>query len=426
MAAVIIAGMLLGRASVSADDTFEVPPPQPPAAVLPPSLVEGPDFKIVDPVASDGLMHLYVVHTGFGQFEAYGRTALEARIREAHALALISKTSKLEVVAGTVGDGVVSQVKTVANVAAHPGKTVTGVPRGIAHLFHGYVDRGQEALAEAKSASRPEAGRGATAAPAADKAEDAAKRYAKQYLGVTAAERHWYRHLGVDPYTDNAVLRDAIHREANLEAAASLGARFAGLPAIPGIAIVKTAEDAIYNEDPATVRKHNRETLAGFGLDGGEIARLENAPLLSPTRQVLLLEAAKGLDGVAGRAELFRHAFGLTSEAEAQVYLQSVGLLVLAHREQPVAEMLPGVRLPAGRRADGRVVVCGAFEAVYWTADVAQGEQQVRTALPQAGVAGRELWIAGRVSERARIELAQRGWTLEESVGAVLAEPASP
>ena len=78
--------------------------------------------------------------------------------------------------------------------------------------------------------------------------------------------------------------------------------------------------DAVYKEDPATIRARSRATLAGYGLEAGEIDRWQNTPVLSPTRQLLLLKAAAVLNGVDGRGELFRRAMGLTTDAEAQVY----------------------------------------------------------------------------------------------------------
>lgn len=141
-----------------------------------------------------------------------------------------------------------------------------------------------------------------------------------------------------------------------------------------------------------------------------------NAPVLSPTRQVLLLTAAEGLNGVAGRAELFRHSLDLTSVAEAQVYLRSAGLLVVAHRDNPLTQLIPGVRLPSAQRANGQLVVCGAFEAVYWTEGVAADEEQLRTSLPpQAAGLTRQLWLAGTISERARTALRERGWDLQQA-----------
>jgi hypothetical protein len=356
-----------------------------------------------------------VLDTHYGTFQAYGRTSLAIRVHEIAALNELAKTSSVEVAAGGVANGVESEVNTAVTVATHPVQTVVGIPKGIAHLFHGYADTGQEAVADLKRSTGDAPTGAGTAKNVAHEGEDAAKRYADHYFGLSAAERRWYKKLGVDPYTDNAVLRAAVHRAAKVDAAASFGTRFLGLPSIPGIDLVSRATDAIYNEDPATIRARNRKTLAGYGLDAAEIDRWQNTLILGPTRQVLLIAAAEALDGVAGRAELFRHALGLTAQEEAQVYLRSVGLLVLVHRQTPVKTILPGLRLPAAQRTDGHVVLCGAFDAVYWTEDVATDETQIRQLLPSTGVTMLELWLTGTASERARAELRALGWELHES-----------
>jgi hypothetical protein len=306
-------------------------------------------------------------------------------------------------------------VKTAVPVVKHPVSTVTGIPKGIAHLFNGYTAQGRETLGSARNIAGSAGSAGHSVHADAQKGEAEAKHYAERYLGITAAERGWYKRLAVDPYTDNTVLRDAIRKAARTEAVGSFGAKFLDLPAIPGIAITRRAVDAIYNEDPAVLRERVRSTLAGYGLSANEIDRWLNAPVMSPTRQVLLLSAAEALNGVAGRAELFRHSFDLTSDAEAQVYLLGAGLLVKAHGAHPLKAVIPGVRLPAGERTEGGVVVCGAFEAVYWTEDIARLDEQLERSLPpQPEGAGRELWLAGTLSERARGALKDRGWTLHE------------
>ena len=404
---------------------FEIPPEQPAATLLPAELVSGTNYHVVDPVHSDGLMHHYVLDSRFGRFESYGRPALAIRVHEVGALTELAKTSSVDVVAGQVAGGVASQVQTVVGVATHPIQTVTGIPRGIGHLFHGYSDQASEAVADSKRSEDSSKAGGGTAKRVADKGGSAAKRYADRYFGMSAAERRWYQKLGVDPSTDNTALREAIHKAAKVDATASFGMRFVGLPSIPGVGLMSRTTDAIYNEDPATIRARTRTTLAGYGLDAKEIDRWQNTLVLSPTRQVVLLAAAEALPGVAGRAELFRHALGLKAEEETQVYLQSVGLLVLAHRASPVATILPGLRLPAAQRADGRVVVCGAFESVYWTEDVAKHETLLRQALPSTGVTGRELWLSGTASERARTELRALGWDVHESQSQPAAATAS-
>lgn len=405
-------GACLPLAAVGVD--FETVPDRTPGELLAAPMVSGPNFHVVDPVHGDGLMNRFVLETRFGTFDAYGRVALAIRLREIAALTELSKTSDIQIVAGGMAQGVESEVKTATGVVTHPVQTVTGIPHGIAHLFGGYKARGQEVAADARSSASSSGGTD-SARRAGEKTEQAARSYAEHYLGITTAERDYYRKLGVDPYTDNRVLRDTIRRDARITAGADFGMRFVGLPGIPGIGLAQRALDAIYNEDPAVIRQRTRATLADFGLSAAEIESFMNAPLLSPTRQVVLLTTVQALDGVAQRGELFRHSIGLTSVEEVQVYLRSVGLLVRAHASHPVTSVIAGVRLPAALRADGSVVVCGGFEAVYWTEGVAELDRQLRAALPPAapGVA-RELWVAGTVSERARAAGRELGWNVRE------------
>jgi hypothetical protein len=343
----------------STAEEFETPPDQEPGALLPP-IAAGENYHVENPVRSDGLMHRFALDSQFGKFDAYGRIELELRIREVAALTQLAKIPPLEVVAGSVGSGITSQVSTVTDVARRPVATITGIPRGISHLFHGIAAEGKEAVADAKG-SPDSVESAAQKRSSVKRGEAAAKHYADRYFGVTAADRRWYKKLGLD---------------------------------------------------------RQRAKLSALGLTPAEVDRWQNTLILSPTRQTLLLEAAQGLEGVTGRAELLRHAMGLTSDTEAQVYLRSVGLLMVAHRHEPVSAVLPRVRLPAARLADGRIVVCGAFEAVYWTSDVAVGERGIRESLPEADAAAtREIWLEGSVSERARRELEQRGWRIHESVG---------
>lgn len=409
------AGELAGAAAAAGGD-FESVPDRAPGEVLPAALVSGPDFQVAAPVHGDGLMNHFVLDSRFGEFDAYGRAALAIRIREVAALSELSRTSDVQIAAGGVVQGVEVEVKTATGVVTHPVQTVSGIPRGIAHLFSGYKAEGEEVAADARSSlASSGSASGSSLRSTAEKGGRAAKSYAERYLGITAAERDYYRKLGVDPYTDNKVLREAIRRDARIAAGAGFGVRFVGLPGIPGIGIAQRAVDAIYNEDPAVIRERTRTTLAGLGLSTVEIERFMNAPLLSPTRQLVLLAAAQALGGVTQRGELFRHAIELSSDEEVQVYLRSAGLLAKVHADRPVASVVAGVRLPAALRADGSVVVCGAFESVYWTEAVSHLDEQLRAALPpQPPGRARELWVAGILSDPARGAAHERGWELHE------------
>jgi hypothetical protein len=397
---------------------FEMPPEEPAAGSLTAELAAGPDFHVGEPVQSDGLMHHYVVISRFGDFPAYGRTALAIRVREVSALGRIAKTSDVDVVVKTVTGRVHGDAKTIAQAAGSPVKTVVGIPKGVSHLFNGYKAQANELTQKA----RQQGGAGAPAHVAREAKADAS-RYADRYLGVSAAERRYYQQLGVDPYTNNEVLRKAVHHLAKINAAVNLGMHFVGIPGVPYLGDVKRAMDAIYNEDPAVLRARQRTTLAGYGLNAAEIQRFENTLLLSPTRQSLLAEYAKSLDGVAGRDELFRHAMSVTSEPEAEVFLQSTALLVRLHARRPVTRILSGLRLPTAQFADGGIVVLGGFDAVYWTEDVAGYEAALHALLP-ASARRLEVWASGTFSPRARSELSARGWEVHDHAAEALTEPA--
>jgi hypothetical protein len=119
------------------------------------------------------------------------------------------------------------------------------------------------------------------------------------------------------------------------------------------------------------------------------------------------------LQGVAGRDELFRHAMEVDSVEEAQVFLQSARLLAFLHARRPVARILAGLRLPAAAFSDGTIIVCGAFDGVSWTEEVAGYEAALHAALPASG-ARRELWLTGAISPLAREQLKRLGWEVHD------------
>ncbi len=127
----------------------------------------------------------------------------------------------------------------------------------------------------------------------------------------------------------------------------------------------------------------------------------------------MLVDAVKALAGVTGRAELLRHAIAVITEDEMQVFLASLSQLVGFHARQPVARIVGGVRIPSATLADGRLVVFGAFDAVYWTREVAGYEGAFREALG-TNTKGRDVWFTGSVSPRARAELERLGWGVHD------------
>jgi hypothetical protein len=405
-ATLFLTALFAGTTGGTANEGFDLPADEAPGASLAPAQVSGKNFKVRDPVHSDGLMHRYVIESRFGEFEAYGRDELDLRLREIVALTEISDTSESEVALKAVTRGIEEDVKTVVSVVTDPVDTVLGIPRGIGHLLGGYRAQAKELGAKVqKSVSNDDAGSDESTK---DQSRRLAKKYIDRYLGLSKAERRWYAKLDIDPYTKNEILRRAVRRLARVDSGVSFGMKFVSA-GVPYASEARRALDAIYNEDPAVLRKKRRKALASFGLSSDEVERFENTLLLDPTRQEALVNAMQTLEGVQGREEMLRTAMSTTSEEEVQVFLRSARLLLRMHASRPVARIVAGVRLPSAQFADGRVAVFGAFDAVQWTAEVAGYEGAILGVLP-ADVAAREVWLSGTVSPRARAALEQRGW----------------
>ena len=136
------------------------------------------------------------------------------------------------------------------------------------------------------------------------------------------------------------------------------------------------------------------------------------------TPEIVAIEQLKLSDQLADFGE--RHADPLALVEAAMILQQATAVLkpAGAGAPQPLARILSGLRIPAAQRADGHVLLTGAFDSVYWTQDVAGYESALRQALPAD--APREVWLSGAISPRARAELSQRGWDVHDRAAAML------
>jgi hypothetical protein len=103
-------------------------------------------------------------------------------------------------------------------------------------------------------------------------------------------------------------------------------------------------------------------------------------------------------------------------------FVRSAALLAEVHAREPLAAILPGVLLPTARTADGQVVVAGAFDAIYWTADVEAAVRAMHEALGETAVPV-QVWVAGDVSTLAATELGSRGWQVRTFTAPAAAFP---
>jgi hypothetical protein len=230
MTAVMTAAMAtLSPASQTAAQGDEPPPAFKAADLLPPAVARGAHHQVGDDVRTDGYFHEFTMTSEFGAFDAIGRTMLAVRIQEIEALATLQDVSKTEVFLAAAGQSVVKIGQTAASVVVDPVGTAKGIGAGVKRFGVNLGRRTQRAVDNARQDSP-------TDDDSAKAGDSAAESAAKSMFGVTSAMRRWARKVGVDPYTTNAVLRQALEDVGKVDAAGSIATRVAvPIPAVVGM-----------------------------------------------------------------------------------------------------------------------------------------------------------------------------------------------
>lgn len=384
------------------------------ATLLSERFANGPDYRVHSEVVNRGLMNHYVIETDYGRMRARSDRELQQRLQEIRALRELARMHEGLLVAESVGVAFMGTVKSVARVLKEPVATAADVQQGIQRLTRRSGRRLRNAFDDVKravSGTPEDAALSDKDGDLSDKAIQAGRRFARNRLGVSRAYRGLAREVGVDPYTDNWVLRAELDRLAKHAAGASLGSRLV-IPRIPGmIGAVENVSDLVWRKDRLDLLLHNEDTLAGLSVPGPVIRRFLENETYSPTQQTAIVSAVASLETVANHWRLLEYAGYANRAAEADFYTSLVSLLALYHRNRAALDTIhptPTI-VPVAVTRDHRIVVAFPVDRFRWTRDV----DSIVAALTgsHAGHADhREIWITGEASTRARSGLSRYGW----------------
>ena len=155
----------------------------------------------------------------------------------------------------------------------------------------------------------------------------------------------------------------------------------------------------------------NRKKLLAAGISEETARKFEDNPSVSLSLQTALIQSLDTLAGVRGRETLIARAIDAESRDEASTLVSSVALMVRFHRQQsPLLEILPGARLPVARAANGALVAVLLTDAVFWTAEVAEGAQSFADRYAGDPAKERQLWVAGEASLAFKSAARALGW----------------
>ena len=408
---------------------FEPAPSFDAATVLGAAKAKGEHYEVLSPVTTDGFLLAYRIRSDFGSWEVEGRPLLELRLREVGALAELAELSRTKVFTDAVADGVkkatLGQVETVQAFAERPVETVKAIPGGVSRTFKRLKSQAGEAVDDYQASREESTGKstGEKTSEATDAAVDAGKAYGKKYLGVGAAERRWAQKLGVDPDSSNEILRKQIAAVAKVDAAGRFGVRFIGIPSIPGLNDVRDVNKLVWETDPNELRLQNRKMLQTAGASDQALAKFFDNEWLSPSLQTGITHSIAELSGVADRGRLVAQAGEVDSEAGAWFLAQSLRLLVDSHTKRaPLTRILEGRAAPLAEAKGGAVVAGMAAEHLSWSEALATGLARIRAEHPKATTF--EALVSGKLTERARSEMASAGVRVVEGLRSAL-EPAA-
>jgi hypothetical protein len=389
----------LSAGDVDATAGYETPPVRHAADLLPPELLEGPHHRVRDEVESDGFLHRFVIESDFGTFEAAGDELLRIRVHEIEALAELDRMQKRDEFARAMAAGLKSPFVAAWNLIRDPVDSILGVPQSA-----------WETMKKTAELTRRERG----------ELEDSGFR---EFIGFETEKRELAFQLGVDPYTSNKALQKQLNRFA--WAAYLGGLPFALVPfqdAPPEAEIAPASDHAderlrgiLRHYAPEDLRRLNRIELAVMGVPPELADRFLTHLWYSPRHGTILIEALVGLDLAEDRPAFIETALAAGSEADARFYQRAAQLLRAWHEARDEVVRVAGRRRAVmGLSVEDELVVPLILDHAVWSRPVdAFAADAVETA-EDLGARRVRLLVSGTLSERARAELAARGFAVTE------------
>lgn len=399
------AAVAAGSSYRAAEPADEPPPTFTAAQLLSPAELRGPHHTVADAVRTDGYYHEFRITSDFGEFEAAGRSLLAVRLHEVGALAQLDEVSKTQVFLTSAGTSVVNVGRGVATAVTSPVDTARGVGSGVKRFG---VNLGRMTRRTVDSATSED--------PAEEPAPggNAAVGAAEGVLGVNRAARRWAQKVGVDPYSTNPVLRQALGDFGRVDAAGSIATKvFLPIPGVVGM--TATVSDLVWAKDPEELRKLNEQRLRDLGVPGDTAQRLfrNSAMTLSfETRLIAALHALK----LSGAADRVAAAAESRHEREALFHVESAELLQQRHAKTPFTGLLTDSLATVAVTADRQAVVLLPIDWLRWTETAASTLRDIDARSRKELNATRLLIVlTGKASSLSAREIAAQGWVLAGS-----------
>ncbi|MEO1857473.1 MAG: hypothetical protein ABGY95_08970 [Rubritalea sp.] len=404
---IYIGGSLLALsptlANAQAPIAFEQPPIFEASKILPPELLKSDLHRIREFCPSDGFMIHFTIDTNYGEVKCSGINTLAECINEIKAIKTLVETSRTDLFAEGLKQSIEAPIDAVKNIAEAPEETLRKVPATVGHFFKKV---------------------GSSISNASEKAEDKWKhrhdkknsngtvndlsKSAKSIAGFDKAKLDCARKLGVDPYSDNALLQAEIEK--------ITWAFFAGgLPLRLGISgKISTAMTAtktiglpedIYDVTPSELLLRDRDSMLALGASETLIESVFRNQDLSIAQRHSIIEALKTFPEKGDRVNVLGIAANSLSKNQTRYLNQVMMKLKAQNKKTPYAALTTVVRMPAGVTKEGMVEVVAPVDFISWTPRISEFARAPK--MPQMKY---KLLVYGQISQNAKSGFEAAGW----------------
>jgi hypothetical protein len=384
-----------GPAYSQASDILEAPPAFRASDILPAEMLVGGSFKLKEDVRMAGMCYSFEVWSRYSWYHPQSLDMLRIRLAEIRALDTLTAMQQDPLFMEGVGDQVSGTVESTVNAVKRPVKTVVEIPLGLAKF-------GEQMYAKAKEGEN-----------LPDENIRGIHEEAKRKLAVS---------LGVDPYTENRPLQDALNNVATNKNRGALATRI-GTAFIPAVGLAlgaaqlnKGLQGRLANMTSAELQADTRRVLTSLGVPKGDTDRFMSNPGYTPTVRAAVADAMNGLSGVGGVQNYIRIIQEVPLPEISLFFQRRIQLAERFHKTvRPLDKMALVGATPVFLDRSGDLVAAIPVDYLYWNDDVATRVGRVRS---KAGKRNMELYITGFASPVAKEKLASIGVTLKEKWGA--------
>lgn len=387
--------------------------------LLAPELLAGPQYRVKEPIALDGVFGVFELDSDFGHFRVLGRQMLAVRIRELKAIDELGKVDKGAAFGEALARSATAPVTFVGHLIVDPGKTVENVANGMGTVFGrlGRVGKtGSDRVADSTGDMNAGATQRPTAAPADPGSDDAQPRaFNDDLFGYNKARREWAKKLSIDPYTTNPILAAKLDDVATATFSGGFAIDTAiGVVAAPlkyAVQFDATVREAVWELPPGDLEARNEKKLTAMGITGRPVRDFFRNRWFTPTLQTALVDELERLPNVRGREAVVAVAANMAGEARTRALISSLRLLSGSAMAANLTEIDLGGLIPVARTSGGDTIVAASVDYIWWS-------EAVAAFVNRADFANRRvtLLIWGQVSDRAMHELRMRAWTVRTEV----------